>query len=1415
MKKAGRKLLGILLAVSMTIAAALPIQGTAAEIGSSEYEEASGRSESELESPEQKKMADTEDDVTEELTEELAEEDRMLMRESADSGNEIQEERTDDSYDINRPVIEKFELVENGQTLDQTQTVHFNMWMYDADSDINLISVELYCNNSYRSRNLTFEKSGEGNLYTASILCSQLEEGGYSITRIYVEDMKSNYAEWNVWDEYGQYRYQFTRTNKAEEKAVTLSNFQMEKSVQGERETLQAGDSVTYSADAQCENEVITYVSMNIICKDKSLQKNISGAYHAETGKVSAIFPIAELTYPGEWELYAVRIDTSSGKIRMFYPKELEPDAEIAFVVEQDYDETKPVIESIDIGENGRMVQAGDTVEIKVKVQEEHPSDGAGADVSLEESDRTKTEHVNLRYCKETGEYQGIIEITASTYPGKWRLTSLSVSDTYGNYAYLSDYEAEHPDVSWHYNVSPDTYDTVGPVIKRIWLDKNGQSVRAGDRISIEVEAEESNPGYYAQLRFDPVDDSSSSAPIYAYVDYSSGLRKYLGTIEITESTNPVRWELAELAIWDMNGNYTYLSECEEVLAEGPWYFTVDPEGYDAEGPVIEDISIDKNGQWVSAGDTVNISIKVKEKHPSSSGIVYFRPQVTNVSVYESVPLSYNPETQEYTGRISITEDTYPCEWELTGLELWDTLGYSANLSSYRPDWEYTYPWFYKVKSKNTYREDFKNVTFHFYGYAQSEDGSYQPNTLISSETVENVGRRATLNELGVFPEPIDEAPAVWRYEWHDWEIDGDTELLFSSTEDMSCNFYASYDKGCANVNLTYLSEESGVKEIMLPVFVEKETTCQEVVELLELPEDAKTEDFAGFRLRDGYDGSLAVGEMAYLSAEAEYNNCQVIWNTKYPDQNGMEVTEIITKSYPEGTRVSDALAHLDGPREAAGMDWEGWVLTGADAEEILSQPVTSIEAAAVYRGKTTAEVSYSYRGEDGTIVYRDKILLLEGEDLSDSEIQGAATDAFKDAEHFEGLRLSEWTGAIQQGLGKYKKISFQALYQNCVVTLKYPDGSCQYVVTDRGADYQLPLESEKYEDILWEGFGKGETVVIAEDQEFLAADAKLKETAGEEPKAEKLSEDEIAKIIEEVENAGTGAVITVDMKKATVVPKEVLEAIQGKPIDIVLDLGGYRWSIGGDEVFASELTDIDLEVTIGADAVPSQLVASIAEGKPTTQLSLTHNGNFGFRADLILNLGSENSGGTGSLYYYDSEGKLKFMNAGQIGADGTTSLSFSHASDYVVVIDGKPQPDEKGEENAGGGEASGSGNGQTNQPGTANGGGQANQPGAANGSGQTNQSGAANGSGQTETNGGSQSDSGTEGNGRSNASGTNENTAKTVPDNEKEKNSGSSKTGEETISIRKNENNLTADSAQTEKDDADSAKKKSPKTGE
>ena len=108
MKKSGRRLLGLLLAASMAMTAAVPTQGAEAEGSNMEYEET-----------EQKKSES-----------ELEENPGMLLQ------NGLEEDTVtprDDSYDINCPVIENFELEENGQTLDETATVHFNLWMYDAE----------------------------------------------------------------------------------------------------------------------------------------------------------------------------------------------------------------------------------------------------------------------------------------------------------------------------------------------------------------------------------------------------------------------------------------------------------------------------------------------------------------------------------------------------------------------------------------------------------------------------------------------------------------------------------------------------------------------------------------------------------------------------------------------------------------------------------------------------------------------------------------------------------------------------------------------------------------------------------------------------------------------------------------------------------------------------------------------------------------------------------------------------------------------------------------------------------------------------------------------------------------------------------------------------------------------------------
>lgn len=166
-----------------------------------------------------------------------------------------------------------------------------------------------------------------------------------------------------------------------------------------------------------------------------------------------------------------------------------------------------------------------------------------------------------------------------------------------------------------------------------------------------------------------------------------------------------------------------------------------------------------------------------------------------------------------------------------------------------------------------------------------------------------------------------------------------------------------------------------------------------------------------------------------------------------------------------------------------------------------------------------------------------------------------------------------------------------------------------------------------------------------------------------------KLSSDKIQEAVASITTAKAGDTYTVDMSEATVVPKDVLEAAKGKDVDIVLDMNGYKWTINGNNIQADNLKDINISVDTDSDAIPDDVILELAGNNPVKQISLAYSGDFGFKASLTYNIGSEYAGKYGNLYYYDSTGRMIFQNAGTIDADGNISLNFSHASEYAVVI--------------------------------------------------------------------------------------------------------------------------------------------------
>ena len=164
--------------------------------------------------------------------------------------------------------------------------------------------------------------------------------------------------------------------------------------------------------------------------------------------------------------------------------------------------------------------------------------------------------------------------------------------------------------------------------------------------------------------------------------------------------------------------------------------------------------------------------------------------------------------------------------------------------------------------------------------------------------------------------------------------------------------------------------------------------------------------------------------------------------------------------------------------------------------------------------------------------------------------------------------------------------------------------------------------------------------------------------------------------IAQEVKAADDGDIITVDMNGTTELPKKILEAIKGKDIDIVLDMGnGFVWTINGNDVKKTQ--SVDMSVSKGAK-IPVRVLNKVTGENSYITISLKHNGNFGFEAVLTVELSKKNKGLYANLYYYNSKTKkTEFIGADKIGSDGKADLGFTHASDYVIVLDkanhGKP----------------------------------------------------------------------------------------------------------------------------------------------
>lgn len=125
----------------------------------------------------------------------------------------------------------------------------------------------------------------------------------------------------------------------------------------------------------------------------------------------------------------------------------------------------------------------------------------------------------------------------------------------------------------------------------------------------------------------------------------------------------------------------------------------------------------------------------------------------------------------------------------------------------------------------------------------------------------------------------------------------------------------------------------------------------------------------------------------------------------------------------------------------------------------------------------------------------------------------------------------------------------------------------------------------------------------------------------------------------------------------------------KGLTLEISLK-NGVTWVISSDNI-TDDAASVDIDVKLKTKYIPKKNVEAIANGNDSMQVSLSHNGNFGFNADIKIPVSKKYDGMIANLFHYYNGQMLPMASAPVKGSNVT--LPFSHASEYVIVFSEEP----------------------------------------------------------------------------------------------------------------------------------------------
>lgn len=760
-------------------------------------------------------------------------------------------------------------------------------------------------------------------------------------------------------------------------------------------------------------------------------------------------------------------------------------------------------------------------------------------------------------------------------------------------------------------------YDVDKPVIESISIDKQGQTISKDTSVKFSVKAYDLGSGIKNVKIGVASEASNTSYQVSASYNDATGCYEYtILNAQINSCAFNGKTYLQSVCVTDANGNSVYGTVGSGIYAsdkdDALYWFNYQTD--DMVKPTIDSIEVTPAGGTVTVGDKVEILVKASDDvaiDKKRNPSIQF---CNDTSAYKQINtyLHWDDSRQGFYGEITITNKTAPGTYHCGWVDdIYDTSG-NVNSSTVT---------------------DFPNAWF-------TVDN---PNADIKAPVIKNISMTHVGETVGVGDEITFSVEATDNV--------GVSSVTVALCPAKSANYF--------DRKTLYLSKNGNSDVYTTTITVDSSWYATEwYMDSVEVSDTSNNSLSArGFdgkaytnSLNSVSDSGFSLEEKYYVNVNQNGNFMLPSYSVRFYYCQPDATMQVETIQIPRRTKVSELADYVKNNfslPEIHGVNLDGWTFWGYGSS-----------SGKLVLGEGNCEAQYDKERVLFTIYSEDErgtnIIATKG-------MWGTVGETLK-TPIFDGYKNLQWYWGEMDPKGDIAAEEFAGT--DSIIVKKTP---------------------ENYGTNTWnEYYAKVTDANISTDNKDNTGDNNNTNNSGSNGNgsnsaitpakpAVTLPKTKIAEIVTEIKSAKTGVTIKVDMDDATVVPKEILKQAQGKDVNVVLEMNGYTWTINGKNIAASDLQDINLEVTRNTNYIPSGIVSAIAGNNPVEQISLTYNGNFGFKADLTINVGKQYYGKYGNLYYYDSDGKMVLMNAGAIDKDGNVTLGFSHASEYAIVITDVP----------------------------------------------------------------------------------------------------------------------------------------------